>query len=338
VIRYLRPVLAPIRTVSRDITIGLQHRARQDLLSSCVHNTVLQSQLYPNLTLPECAPYPLSQHTKQRGIRMIMEMTWHCLALPSESCNRLALDMKPHGITVETIPAIDGWALNLKPDPRCPSFNSMMRGEVEGESRMVAMGELHNLTSGELGLRASYKVIFSRALRDKVKVLALMENDVLPHCQFRELLLSQLTDDRCSNHILSSRQGGILRLGATVHSKANWNAIDRDLEQRTSKSDGGQSLPKCYNAATGSFGGWAGLYHRSTFRAILKWLEGHPCEPVDWMYPWLSFLGYPMRVSYPNLAVPDVGHRSAVFPERNSNRSARAMRHRWALSDYCHSQ
>jgi len=229
--------------------------------------------------------------------------------------------------------ASNGRALQLRADKRCPRFNV---------PKQYHFGR-HNLTVGELGLRHSTARLFQMAKEEQITRLVLIEDDVVPACDFVQRFVALLKDDRCGAHMTATEDGGILRLGATVHSM--WKAVDTDLvkvygretvARVTDDKDSSSGTPvMCYDTKWGSYGTFASMYHASTYTSVLDWIDEHPCEPMDWIYPLLSEqYGHVVRTAYPYPIIAEVDHPSDVG-ERNRNQSERIVRHRWDLIPYC---
>jgi GR25 family glycosyltransferase involved in LPS biosynthesis len=241
-------------------------------------------------------------------------------------CDRVKWAFSKFGIDVTFFEASNGQQLQLRSDKRCPRFNVPKRYQFG----------IHNLTMGEIGLRHSTARLFQQAKAEHIPRLVLVEDDVVLACDFLERFLRLLKDDRCGAPV-HNEHGGILRLGATVHSM--WKAIDSDLlnvygnetalSVRNNIDPSGATAIMCYNTEWGSYGTFASMYHASTYSSVLNWLDEHPCEPMDWMYPLLSEqYGHLVRTAYPYPIIAEVDHISDVGA-RNRNQSERSVQHRW---------
>ncbi|GMI05946.1 hypothetical protein TrLO_g5628 [Triparma laevis f. longispina] len=159
-----------------------------------------------------------------------------------------------------------------------------------------------NLSADEISLRATMANMLQHALDTDIKLLLLLDDDVIPKEDFDSRLLEVLRDERCGGGLFSETGGGILQLGAMIKSDGAWELIKEDLEL-TKKTIGTE--PKCFNSYSQASGALAVIFHRNTFQEALDWLDRGPAQPWDEVFGWLASKGYTTRVAYPFIPLPE---------------------------------
>ena len=219
-----------------------------------------------------------------------------------------------------------------------------------GQKHALREGDPGYLTPGERGYIASMRGVFTQALRHKsVTSILVLDDDAIFTCSFEKDLRRVLAQPRCGLHVSpSAPKGGVLLLGAAIWINGSypvrgrwtggWNQVWHDLKVAQKAAGGGADAdkPLCFNADEKTYGSFGVVYHRDTFKDIIKWTE-KAREPFDHIWPALSRQGYPVRVALPNLIIQDVRHASQVDNQRDgqSNLLYRARVHRWNLKSFC---
>lgn len=159
-----------------------------------------------------------------------------------------------------------------------------------------------HLSADEISLRATMANMLRHALDTDIKLLLLLDDDVIPQEDFDSRLLEVLRDERCGGGLFSETGGGILRLGAMIKSDGAWELIKEDLEL-TKKTMGTE--PKCFNSYSQASGAFAVIFHRNTFQEALDWLDRGPAQPWGEVFGWMASKGYTTRVAYPFILLPE---------------------------------
>lgn len=184
------------------------------------------------------------------------------------------------------------------------------------------------LTDDQWRLRLMMIDFFYSVIAANVERVLVFEDNVIPHHHFGSRLQALLSDRRCGNHIFHTQGGGIVMLGATIWTEG-WRILDR-LSQKESGL--------CRNICSKTFGSFAVIYHRATFRTILTWLNNTIDVPYDHVFAYLSRQGYPVRFAVPNVVIKDVAFTAPNNQKNDSNdyynMQKRAIVHRWNLSEY----
>ncbi|CAF3405457.1 unnamed protein product [Rotaria socialis] len=170
-----------------------------------------------------------------------------------------------------------------------------------------------SLTVGEQSLRATMTKFFNMIIRKNYEKVFVFEDDAIPHRNFT-VLFKQLPS-RCL-------EADVLLLGATI-----WHSKHTDWPSEA-----------CFDADRATFGAFALLLRRKSYRPILHWLKFGKPKPYDHVYRYLQQQKLIVRVAFPPfLVIPDVSHLSLI----NNNRSGiqfdtekRAEQHLWHLKDY----
>jgi hypothetical protein len=184
------------------------------------------------------------------------------------------------------------------------------------------------LTAEQWRLRLMMTHFFQMALAANLQRVLVLEDDAIPHHHFGSRFQKLFSDGRCGRYMLNAHGSGILMLGATVW-KEGWHILDRlNIKERGS----------CRNICSKTFGSFAVLYHKTTFKTILTWLNTTADDPYDHVFTNLSRLGYPVRLAVPNLVIRDVTRISLIDQPYNDTAyydlKKRASIHRWNLNDY----
>ncbi|CAF2522248.1 unnamed protein product [Rotaria sp. Silwood2] len=189
----------------------------------------------------------------------------------------------------------------------------------------VSVLKTTKLTKGEWNLRLTMIRLIQTVINAKLQQVLVVEDDAIPHRRFGQLLQELINDHRCKECV----SGGILMLGSTTWFPG-WRTLDR-----YKKVENGT----CRNICTQDYGSFAVLLHQATFQPILAWLKAESMpQPYDYIFAHLSRLGYPVRLTFPNLVITDVRHDSAILhrPLNSSfhNLGRRAKIHRWTIENY----
>ncbi|CAF0855687.1 unnamed protein product [Rotaria sordida] len=150
-------------------------------------------------------------------------------------------------------------------------------------------------------------------VRENHEKVFVFEDDAIPHRNFKALLRE--LPHRCV-------EADVLLLGATI-----WHTKHTDWPSGA-----------CFDASRATFGAFALLLKRVSYRPILQWLQANTSEPYDHVYRHLQQKKLSVRVAFPPfLVIPDISHPSLI----NNNRTAiqfdvikRAEVHLWHLKDY----
>lgn len=209
-----------------------------------------------------------------------------------------------------------------------------------------------SLKAGEVGYRLSMQQLLLFAHQQKIPYMLVMDDDAVPYCDFETAWKKLTSCSRCSSVFADYRQQrgresktpaghGILMLGAAVWNEGTypnlngndyfggWKMAYHDIANHTINS-------MCYNLNNRTFGSFGVIYPYSSYELILDWMDKEN-KPFDWVFEYLAIQGYPVRISFPNLIIQNVGHQSRVDPKRKNteNVSHRAKLHRWNLAKYC---
>lgn len=150
------------------------------------------------------------------------------------------------------------------------------------------------------------------------KSLLWLDDDILFHKTFPRMWKTVQTDRYCTG--FWNDPGGILLLGASEWTnKQVWTHI---LSNRGI----------CYDAFAHTLGSFAFLASKRVLPWIHRWL-GLTNVPFDYIYTFVQQKGFPVRVVYPNIVIPDTFHASSISNARETGIS-RAKRMRWNLSEY----
>jgi hypothetical protein len=184
------------------------------------------------------------------------------------------------------------------------------------------------LTVEQWRLRLMMTRFFHAALAMNLERVLVLEDDAIPHRHFGSRLQKLLSDSRCGSYMFHEHIGGIIMLGATIWEEG-WSTLKRLKVKETNS---------CRNICTKTFGSFAVLYHRTTFKPILSWLNTTTDDPHDFVFAHLGRLGYPVRLAVPNLVIKDVTYRSCIhqpyYDAAYYDLKKRASIHRWNLNDY----
>ncbi|CAF3493326.1 unnamed protein product [Rotaria sp. Silwood1] len=181
------------------------------------------------------------------------------------------------------------------------------------------------LTKGEWNLRLTMTHLMQTIINAKLQQVLIVEDDAIPHRRFSQRFQEVIDDHRCRECV----SGGILMLGSTTWFPG-WRTLDKykNVEKGT-----------CRNICTENYGSFAVLLHQATFQPILDWLKAeNMTQPYDFIFAHLVRLGYPVRLTFPNLVITDVRHNSTIQPRPLSsnfhNLTVRARIHRWTIENY----
>eukprot|EP00123_Amoebidium_parasiticum_P015003 comp22737_c0_seq1/m.35426 comp22737_c0_seq1/g.35426 ORF comp22737_c0_seq1/g.35426 comp22737_c0_seq1/m.35426 type:complete len:695 (-) comp22737_c0_seq1:363-2447(-) len=321
---------------SAKCDVSMQKRecrsAQSQIKGSCVNSPSAQLQITNgSVFLPECAPVD-----------------------PTREPN---LDVPVFVLSLDSDEGLAGYAAarNLLVKAGLTSINRF----IGTNGKLVFADAKGTLKPGELGYRDTMKRLFEYAKNESLERIIIVDDDAKPRKNFVQAYKMLMGDKRCSGHMWTENEGGIVMFGGTVWVNGTyprfgawyggWKMIDQDRKNNSQvmtvqrKNRNGKPgkfeklnvLSMCYNANRFSVGSFAGMYHRSVYQSIISWLESDNAKPFDHIFSYLSEIGHIVRVAYPNLFIPDVGHKSTVDPGRTSmGLKERAPIHRWEVSVY----
>eukprot|EP00048_Salpingoeca_helianthica_P021244 m.11242 g.11242 ORF g.11242 m.11242 type:complete len:626 (+) comp5752_c0_seq1:130-2007(+) len=112
----------------------------------------------------------------------------------------------------------------------------------------------------------AFREIVVHAIENELDRVMILQGRVLSHRQLNERMSVLLTDQRCSGHLFSEQEGGVLVLTPTItRLKALMTTIvqeDRDMMSSV-----------CYSAPYNLTSAYAAIYHRITFSPMLKYID-----------------------------------------------------------------
>ncbi|CAF1188531.1 unnamed protein product [Rotaria sp. Silwood1] len=170
-----------------------------------------------------------------------------------------------------------------------------------------------SLKLGEQSLRATMTMFYSMLVRENYEKVFVFEDDAIPHRNFTALFRE--LPRRCL-------EADVLLLGATI-----WHRKHTDWPSGA-----------CFDASSETFGAFALLLKRVSYRPILQWLQAGPSQPYDHVYRHLQRKKLSVRVAFPPfLVIADISHPSLVDNNRVNIQfdvNKRAEVHLWHLKDY----
>ena len=188
------------------------------------------------------------------------------------------------------------------------------------------------LSPGEMAYRESMQQIMTDAISRGHQTVAIFDDDVMFHSDYKRLLGSLLNCTRCA--CILSNTGctpGVLKLGNTAwgnQHNVEWAVYEHGIVR-----------DPCTTFNDKDLGSYATLYNTHTFKDILLWLAIEQNLPFDWVYAWLAERNVPVRGAYPFLNIADISHPSAVRNRTKTDNiealvKKRALLHGWNLSLY----
>jgi hypothetical protein len=234
------------------------------------------------------------------------------------------------------------------------SFKVIHMADVRVQTPSGALAQLLKFESVEVDIQsfaenppAHYlgimRRLFEEAVSQKRQYLAIMTQDTLLHCDFAIKFRQLLHEVRCGGHLLTSRRGGVLLLGAREWTSGNWIHVVADI-QRARGSGANAPEQMCYSAGASTFGTFAAIFSQSTFTDVLAWFDHtNHTKPFHEILQSLTDVGYIVRVAFPYLAIQDPDW-SPVFEGQELevqygiyNAQTRLSAHKWTRDLFCHS-
>ena len=305
-VKYLRPPQDGVRQRGETASPFDYASAVADMKTSCVNNPVRQLQS-KGVFFPEC-PSPRA------------DLEPNSFAIP---------------IYVLNLEDKIGNYKHIEGQFKAMGYQIHRFVAINGRKRGLSLGSLR---PGEVGYRETMRQLIIKAQRDGIDRFVVLDDDAVPHKQFVDRFQNLLNDDRCGGYMFSQGRGGVLLLGSSIWIDGTypkfgpfmdgWKMVQADIKNSSYDA-------QCYNAGNKTLGSFGVMLHRSVYQPILDWLDASD-QPYDWVFSYLSDLGYIVRTAFPNLIIQDVRHESQVDPGRTFQDDAfrRAKLHKWNLDDY----
>jgi hypothetical protein len=224
--------------------------------TACVHNVVAQSLLMCPLdgTIKACPWRKMRECTSPtlRGDKLeLLATAWPVhipmFAYATRQGEELAVtclnnELRLQGIPPERLPT----TLQSRPMPYLKS-----EADPELVKELIAFRE-----------------IIVHALENELDRVMVLHGRVMAHRQLNERMAVLLTDARCSGHLFTQEQGGVLVLTPPVTKLKPLMAsiLDEDRDQMSSV---------CFSAPYNLTSTHAAIYHRITFNPMLKYLDSN---------------------------------------------------------------
>eukprot|EP00121_Abeoforma_whisleri_P014575 Awhi_evm1s13440 len=297
--------------IVKDVTYKQELKAFEN---SCVNNPSIQLNLQGRY-LPECPA--INPDTEPH-----LDMPAFVLSMSGEK-NEKHFDALSKHMKEE---------VGFKNVFRFLGVNGNEKYSPENKKFLKQDDRVHHLKNGELGYRDSMEEVLMLAMKLKLPRIAVFDDDVYFHCNFKEKFYEAMKEQRCGGYSWSNKSGGVVLLGSThwVNGKypvfneqhyGGWYIADADMANATKAGRKDGTLQKgekthCFNANAKSFGSHAVIYHESVYSDILRWLREEKIEPFDWVFRWLGREGHITRTIYPFLAIQYLDHESSVDNQR----------------------